>query len=83
MNGSIRRWIPRVIHFVLSIPIIGYIYAPAAQAQLYAPRVRFIFLPLMVLSGLWMWKGHVLRGLISKRTAWQRRPANATNGEMQ
>ena len=83
MRESIRRWIPRGIHFVLGIPIIGYIYAPVAQAQLYAPRVRFIFLPLMVLSGLWMWKGHVVLRLISRRTGWQRRTANATNGEMQ
>jgi nicotinamide riboside transporter PnuC len=82
MKDSIRRWVPRGIHFVLSIPIIGYIYAPVAQAQLYAPRVRFIFLPLMVLSGLWMWKGHSLRRFISKRTVWQQHTANATNGEM-
>ena len=58
--------IGRCIHIVFSIPILGYIYSPFENLPQYAPLVRFVFLPLMVLSGLWMWKGHVLRRLISK-----------------
>jgi thiosulfate reductase cytochrome b subunit len=30
-----------------------------------------VFLPLMVVTGLWMWKGHVVRRLWSKRAAQQ------------
>jgi len=29
----------------------------------------FVSIPVIVLAGLWMWKGHVLRRLISKRSA--------------
>ncbi len=47
------------------IPILGYIYSPFEEIPNYAPAVRFVFLPVLVLSGLWMWKGHVLRRLFS------------------
>ena len=56
------RW----IHIVLAIPIVGYVYSPFEEIPNYAPAVRFVFLPLMVLTGLLMWKGHLLRRLISK-----------------
>jgi hypothetical protein len=59
---SILRW----IHIVVSIPILGYIYSPFEKLPNYAPATRFVFLPVMVLSGLWMWKGHVLRRLMPK-----------------
>ena len=62
---SILRW----IHVIVSIPILGYIYSPFEEIPKYAPAIRFVFLPIMVLSGLLMWKGHVLQRLISKRSA--------------
>ena len=62
---SIFRW----IHLVFSIPILGYIYSPFDKLPNYAPATRYVFVPVMVLSGLWMWKGHVVRRLISKRSA--------------
>ncbi len=61
---SIFRW----IHLVFSIPIVGYIYSPFEQLPNYAPPTRFVFLPAMVLTGLWMWKGHVVRRLVSRRS---------------
>ena len=40
-------------------------------------KLRMIVLdPVIVLSGFWMWKGHVLRRLISKRSAYQDAAAN-------
>src|SRR5258705_5671730 len=71
MNNATKRSILRWIHIVISIPIIGYIYSPFEQIPNYAPAVRFVFLPVMVLSGFWMWKGHVLRRLTWKRSAEQ------------
>jgi hypothetical protein len=67
MKDATQRLILRWIHIVFSIPIIGYIYSPFEEIPNYAPAVRFVFLPVMLLSGLWMWKGHVLRRLVSKR----------------
>jgi len=69
MNQSIQRSIFRWIHIVLSIPILGYIYSPFEKIPQYAPATRCVFVPVMILSGLWMWKGHFLRRLISKRPA--------------
>ena len=64
-SRTIFRW----IHIVFAIPILGYIYSPFEQIPNYAPAVRFVFLPILVLTGLWMWKGHLVRGLIWKRSA--------------
>jgi hypothetical protein len=69
MQEATKRSIFRCIHIVFSIPIFGYIYSPFEKLPDYAPPTRFVFFPVMVLTGLWMWKGHVLRRLISKRSA--------------
>jgi hypothetical protein len=68
MRDATQRSIVRSIHLVLSIPIIGYIYSPFDVIPDYAPATRFIFFPAMALSGFWMWKGHVVRRLIWKRS---------------
>jgi hypothetical protein len=57
--APIVRW----THIILSIPIIGYIYSPFEAIPIYAPVTRFVFLPVMLISGLWMWKGQWLRRL--------------------
>lgn len=67
MKETTKRAIFRWIHLILAIPIIGYIYSPFDQIPNYAPITRFVFLPAMVLSGLWMWKGHLVRRLFLKR----------------
>jgi len=66
MTDATKRSILRCIHIVFGIPIAGYIYGPFKELPNYAPVVRFVALPVIVLSGLWMWKGHLLRRLISK-----------------
>lgn len=68
-SRGIARSIFRWIHIVFAIPILGYIYSPFDKIPDYAPLTRFVFVPVMVLSGLWMWKGHLLRRLISKKSA--------------
>lgn len=72
MSQGLQRAIFRWIHIVFSIPIIGYIYSPFEKIPNYAPATRFVFVPVMALSGLWMWKGHVVRRLASKRPAGER-----------
>jgi hypothetical protein len=66
MNDTTQRSILRWIHLVFGIPILGYIYSPFEQLPNYAPVVRYVALPIIALSGLWMWKGHLLRRLIAK-----------------
>ena len=71
MNQAIKRSIFRWIHILFAIPIIGYIYSPFDKIPQYATPTRFVFVPVLVLSGLWMWKGHLIRRLISKSPAQQ------------
>ena len=63
-----QRTIFRWIHIILAIPIIGYIYSPFDKIPQYAHPTRYVFVPMMVLSGLWMWKGHVVRRVLWKRS---------------
>jgi hypothetical protein len=69
MKDATQRVIVRWIHIICSIPIIGYIYSPFDQIPNYAPATRFVFLPVMLVSGLWMWKGHLVRQLVAKVAA--------------
>lgn len=66
MNESTKRSIVRWIHLVFSIPILGYVYSPFEEIPNYAGPTRYVFLPLLVLSGLWMWQGPRVRPLFSK-----------------
>jgi hypothetical protein len=69
ISNATQRSIFRSIHIIVAIPILGYIYSPFEKLPDYASATRFVFLPVMVVTGLWMWKGHVLRRLISKTSA--------------
>ena len=68
ISDAAKRSIVRWTHLIFAIPIIGYIYSPFEQLPNYAPAVRFVFFPIIALSGLWMWKGHLVSRLISKRS---------------
>src|SRR5437773_9380680 len=57
ISNATKRSILRWIHLVFSIPILGYIYSPFEEIPKYAPAVRFIFVPAMILSGFWMYSG--------------------------
>jgi thiosulfate reductase cytochrome b subunit len=61
MKASTERKIMRWFHIIISIPVVGYIYGPVAEIPRAAFAVKFIIFPLIVLSGLWMWKGHLIK----------------------
>jgi hypothetical protein len=69
IKGLSMRLIIRWIHIICAVPITGYLYSPFQVLPDYAPLTRFVFFPIMLLSGLWMWKGHLVRGMISKQLA--------------
>ena len=71
MKNSTQRLIFRWIHIIFGIPIIGYIYSPFDKIPNYAPATRFVFVPIILLSGFWMWKGQALRQLLSKRSRFR------------
>src|SRR6266436_6416752 len=57
ISSATKRAILRSIHLILSIPILGYIYGEPAEVQQYAPAVRSVFVPIIILSGFWMYSG--------------------------
>jgi hypothetical protein len=83
MSQSMLRLIFRWIHIVFSIPIVGYIYSPFEELPKYALVVRRVFVPVIVVSGLWMWKGHLLRRLIPKRSFRQNATLERVVGGME
>jgi hypothetical protein len=67
MKEATKRSIFRWIHIIFSIPILGYIYDSPSDTPNYASSVRYFLVPVLLLSGLWMWKGHVVRRLLTSR----------------
>jgi hypothetical protein len=59
MTNATKRTILRCVHLILSIPIVGYVYSPYAELPNYAPVARFVSIPLLILSGFWMYAGAV------------------------
>jgi hypothetical protein len=59
----------RLLHLVLSIPIVGFIYGPVATIPRAAWFVRWIALPAVVLSGLWLWLKPRIQKWVRQRQA--------------
>ena len=51
IGNATKRSILRWIHLVLAIPILGYIYSPFKELPNYAPAVRYVAIPALVLYG--------------------------------
>jgi hypothetical protein len=57
MSNVTKRAILRCLHLILSIPVLGYIYGKPSEVEEYASAVRFVFVPVIILSGFWMYSG--------------------------
>jgi hypothetical protein len=70
MNSLEERILIRTLHLVLSVPIIGFIYGPVAHIPPAAAFTRFVAVPLVILSGVWMWqKPRLVRRLRRRRAS--------------
>ncbi|HEY3104784.1 MAG TPA: hypothetical protein VGJ69_14435 [Pyrinomonadaceae bacterium] len=57
ISSATKRSILRWIHLVIAIPILGYIYSPFAELPNYAAVTRFVFAPVIIRAGYWMYAG--------------------------
>ncbi len=57
ISNATKRSILRWVHIVVAIPILGYIYSPFAELPNYAAVTRFVFAPVIILAGYWMYAG--------------------------
>ena len=69
VSPATERVILRWIHIIVAIPVAGYVYSPFKNLPDYAPPTRYVFLPIMIVTGLWMWKGYLVRRLFAKKTS--------------
>ncbi|MFO1528262.1 MAG: hypothetical protein U1F77_00695 [Kiritimatiellia bacterium] len=68
MKETTKRSITRWIHILFALPLIGYIYGPPAETQQYLPFFRAIYMPGVMLSGFWMWKGQAIRAHFARNS---------------
>jgi len=68
-----ERSLIRALHLALSLPIIGFIYGPVASIPHAARFTRLVAVPLVALTGVWLWQRPRLlrwiRGLRAKAAA--------------
>lgn len=57
ISNATKRSILRWSHLIVTIPILGYIYGEPAEVQQYVGGARYIFVPVLMLSGYWMYAG--------------------------
>lgn len=68
MSGWREREVIRLLHLVLSVPILGYFYGPVALIPRAAFFARWVAMPIVIVSGLWMWlKPRIVRRILQQR----------------
>lgn len=63
-DRSLRLWL-RWTHLTLGLLIAGWLYSPWIDDPQFVTAVRFLLVPFLGVTGLWMWQIHAL----SKPTA--------------
>jgi hypothetical protein len=58
------------VNILISILMAGYIYGPVKDFTRAAFAIKWIFFPAIVLSGLWLWKWHLVCKWFHKRSTY-------------
>ena len=66
MKVTSKRNVARMLHIITGSTIAAYIYSPLAENVLFQHVIMFIVIPLTVISGLWLWKGHYFKNFLTK-----------------
>lgn len=61
MKSSTKRNAVRWLHIGVGSIIATYIYSPWGEIASFQLITKAIVIPLTILSGLWLWKGHLLK----------------------
>jgi hypothetical protein len=72
MIAAQQRRAQRVVHLLAALVLIAYLYAPL-EAQL-QDAVRFLVLPLLVVTGIAMWQAPRIRRLRTRLGGTRARP---------
>ena len=63
MNARVEKNILRVVHLIGAAVIGTYIYSPWKQLEWFTLLNQAFIIPVLTLSGIWMWKGHKIKRL--------------------
>jgi len=67
MNSNTKRSILRWLHIIFGLTLLGYIYGPPSETVKYLSFFRIFYVPVVLLTGLWMWRGHMVARLFAKK----------------
>ena len=56
VSSATMRVILRWVHVVLGLVILCYIYSPWHRYVPFQVAVKFLVIPILVMSGIWLWK---------------------------
>jgi hypothetical protein len=59
MKPSTKRLILRIVHLIGVIPVLGYVYQLPPEAEQYQRFTQLVFIPVVILTGYWMYMGLV------------------------
>ena len=60
-----ERTVMRWIHLVSSVAIGTFVYSPWRDNLVFVSGMQLFILPVLTLSGIWMWKGNQLQRLLT------------------
>lgn len=61
MKNAQLRTLTRWIHLIGAAAIGTYVYAPWHNMAWFTLLMQLVIIPSLTLTGLWLWKGHLLR----------------------
>lgn len=67
MKTAQLRTLMRWIHLFGAAAIGTYVYAPWRDAAWFTLLMQLLVVPILTLTGAWMWKGHRLRQRVVNR----------------
>ena len=67
MNIRKERTIIRWIHIAGGTLVAIYIYSPWSAIGVFDILTRAVVVPFLILSGVWLWKGALLKKIFGKR----------------
>ena len=56
MTQTTIRIVIRWIHIALGLILLCYVYSPWGGKLLFKFLIKFLVIPVIVLSGIWLWK---------------------------
>ena len=68
MSEARLRAILRWVHVILGLVILCYIYSPWATVVSFQIFVKFIVVPIIVATGVWIWKFRIITKLFRKNS---------------